>query len=308
MSDRIRLLIADDHAVVRRGLRAFLELQPDMEVVGEAATGEDAVARTSELDPDVVLMDVLMPALDGIEATRAIRERTPAARVLTLSSFSDDDRVVAAFRAGASGYLLKDTDPEQLAAGIRAVHRGEPVLCQEALRGVVAGVARADRRPEGTVTIVFTDIEGATTLLEQLGEERARTVFDAHARVIRQTVERHGGTVVEKDGDAFLLAFVSARSAVACAVAVQRGLAESGAPRVRIGINTGEVVAEEDRLFGRAVFVAARVASAGGGGDILVSELTRTLVGDDGVVFEDRGLHELKGFAGRHRLFAVQWT
>ena len=304
----IRLLIADDHAVVRRGLRTFLELQADMEVVGEAATGEDAVARASELDPDVVVMDVVMPSLDGIEATRSIRRRNPSTKVLTLSSFSDDDRVVAAFRAGASGYLLKDTDPERLADAIRDVHRGEPVLSREAIRGVLAGLVRPERRPEGTLTIAFTDIEGATALLDRLGEERAHALFEVHARVIRDTVERHGGTVVEKDGDAFLLAFPSARKAVACAVDVQRELARADAPRVRIGINTGEVVAEDDRLFGRAVFVAARVAAAAGGGEILTSELTRTLVGDNGVDFRDRGLHRLRGFAGEHRLFEVAWT
>ncbi|MDP9294186.1 MAG: response regulator transcription factor, partial [Actinomycetota bacterium] len=109
----IRVLIADDHAVVRQGLRAFLELQDEIEVVAEAADGEEALDAVQRLAPDVVLMDLVMPRLDGIEAIRRLRESAPAARVIVLTSFGDE-RVLPAIRAGAAGYLLKDVQPPEL--------------------------------------------------------------------------------------------------------------------------------------------------------------------------------------------------
>ena len=115
----IRVLIADDHAVVRQGLRTFLDLQDDIEVVGEAADGEAAVARGRAHAPDVVLMDLVMPRLDGVEAMRRLRERRPAARVIVLTSFVDDEKLFPALRAGAAGYLLKDVEPAELVRAIR---------------------------------------------------------------------------------------------------------------------------------------------------------------------------------------------
>jgi NarL family two-component system response regulator LiaR len=124
----IRVLIADDHAVVRQGLRAFLELQDEIEVVGEAEDGEDAVAAVERLRPDVVLIDLVMPRLDGIEAIRRIRERRPGSRVIVLTSFVDDDKLFPAVRAGAAGYLLKDVQPAELVEAIRTVERGDALL------------------------------------------------------------------------------------------------------------------------------------------------------------------------------------
>jgi len=308
LADVIRLLIADDHAVVRQGLRLFLDLQPDLEVVGEADNGRTAVDRVAELAPDVVLMDVVMPELDGIGATEELRERAPETRVLVLSSFDDEESVLPALRAGASGYLLKQTEPDQLAAAIRAVHKGEPVLCAEATERVLHGIRAGRQRPEGTVTVLFTDIEGSTTLLERLGEEQAHGLFREHDRIVRDAVGEWGGTEVETAGDAFMLAFSSARRAVGCAAKIQQTLAgeAEGDLAVRIGLNTGDVIAEEDRYFGRAVFIAARIAATAAGREILVSELTRNLA-SDGVRFVDRGLHKLKGLTGEHRLFEVEW-
>ena len=113
----IRVLIADDHAVVRQGLRTFLELQDDIEVVQDVADGEAAVAAAERQAPDVVLMDLVMPGVDGVEAIRRIRARRPQARVLVLSSFLDDERLFPAVRAGAAGYLLKDVEPRELVEG-----------------------------------------------------------------------------------------------------------------------------------------------------------------------------------------------
>ena len=124
----IRVLIADDHAVVRQGLRTFLDLQEDVEVVGEATDGEEAVVEAARVHPDVVLMDLVMPRVDGVEAIRRIREASPATRVLVLTSFTEDDKVCPAVRAGAAGYLLKDVQPRALVEAIRTVHGGEALL------------------------------------------------------------------------------------------------------------------------------------------------------------------------------------
>ena len=126
------MLLVDDHAVVREGLRAFLQLQPDIEVVGEADGGETALAVAARVEPDVVLMDLLMPDGDGIAAIRGLRAAQPKARVLVLSSYIDDAQVFSAIQAGAGGYQLKDIQPDALADAIRDVHAGRPALHAEA--------------------------------------------------------------------------------------------------------------------------------------------------------------------------------
>ncbi|MER8017744.1 response regulator [Streptomyces griseoluteus] len=131
MAEPIRVLLVDDHQVVRRGLRTFLEVQDDIEVVGEAADGAEGVARAEELRPAVILMDVLMPGTDGIEALRRLRERGNPARVLIVTSFTERRTVVPALRAGAAGYVYKDVDPDALAAAIRSVHAGHILLQPE---------------------------------------------------------------------------------------------------------------------------------------------------------------------------------
>ena len=308
MPEPIRVLLADDHAAVRRGLRTFLDLQADIEVVGEAANGREALERTAELRPDVVLMDVVMPELDGIAATRELRGHPVEPKVLVLSSFSDEERVLPALRAGAIGYLTKDTAPEELAEAIRAAAAGEPVICRAALRHVLGRLGGPERRPEGTVTLLFTDVVDSTPLVEELGDTRARELFREHDRVVRRAAAEHGGVEVEREGDAFMLAFSSARAAVRAAGAIQRDLERAELPlRVRIGLNTGDVLSEEDRYFGRTVFLASRIAAQAAGGEVLVSELTRGLAGDDGVRFRERGTRPLKGLKGEHRLYEVEW-
>ena len=159
------------------------------------------------------------------------------------------------------------------------------------------------------MTVLFTDVEGSTRLLEQLGDTRARELFRTHDAVVRESVERGEGVEVEREGDAFMLAFSGARRGIECAIDIQRSLARSDLPlRVRAGLNTGEVIAEERGYFGRAVFVASRVAGIAAGGEILVSELTRNLVEADGIRFRDRGAHALKGLRGTHLLYEVEWT
>ena len=128
MAEPIRVLIVDDHAVVREGLQAFLELQEGIEVAGQAADGEDAVEAAVRLRPDVILMDLVMPRLDGVAAMRSLRESIPDARVIVLTSFLDDDKLLPALRAGAAGYLLKNAEPREVARAVRAAHAEEVLL------------------------------------------------------------------------------------------------------------------------------------------------------------------------------------
>ncbi|MEU2832359.1 response regulator transcription factor [Streptomyces lavendulae] len=143
---RIRVLLVDDHQVVRRGLRTFLEVQEDIEVVGEAADGEEGIARAEELRPDVILMDVKMPGTDGVEALRRLRGLANPARVLIVTSFTEQRTVVPALRAGAAGYVYKDIDPDALAGAIRSVHAGHVLLQPEVAEALLAA---QDDQPAG---------------------------------------------------------------------------------------------------------------------------------------------------------------
>ena len=128
MADGIRVLIVDDHVVVREGLRSFLELQEGIEVIGAAGDGAEALDVAQRLSPDVVLMDLVMPRLDGVEAMRRLRELVPRARVIVLTSFLDDERLMPAIRAGAAGYLLKNAQPQEVARAIHTAHDGEALI------------------------------------------------------------------------------------------------------------------------------------------------------------------------------------
>ncbi len=169
--------------------------------------------------------------------------------------------------------------------------------------------------PEGTVTILFTDVEGSTALTRREGDERARVLLRVHEDLVRQQVKAHGGHEIKAMGDGFMVAFTSARGAVACAVGIQQALGEhdSGQPadeqlRVRMGLNTGEVIQEEGDLFGETVNAAARIAAKAAGGQVLVSETVKAVLGRaTDVKLADRGRFRLKGFPERWRLFEVVW-
>jgi NarL family two-component system response regulator LiaR len=133
----IRVLIADDHSMVRAGLATFIKVKPDLELVGEARNGQDALRICELTRPDVILMDLVMPVMDGVAATRAIRERWPQVQVIALTSFKDKDLVHDALRAGAISYLLKDVSIDELAAAIRAAHAGRPTLAPEAAQALI---------------------------------------------------------------------------------------------------------------------------------------------------------------------------
>jgi DNA-binding NarL/FixJ family response regulator len=296
----IRVLVVDDHAVVRHGLRSFLDLQDGIAVVGEAADGAEALTVAGEARPDVVLMDLVMPVMDGVAATRALKSERPSRRVVVLTSASDDESVLASLRAGADGYLLKDAAPAEVAAAIRSVHAGEPLLHPEALRRLTRALGDEQRRPEGTVTLLFTDVQGSTRIVDELGDEAALKLFESHRRAVREAVRRNDGHEVSLQGDGFLFAFASARRAVDCAIDIQQS---GGRLRVRIGLNTGEVIAQQDGYFGRAVFLAARVAAEASAGQILITAATRGLLPD--LPVREACRCRLKGLPGEHPLYEV---
>jgi NarL family two-component system response regulator LiaR len=146
-SSPIRVLIVDDHGLVRKGTRALLAEIEDIEVVGEAADGETALTQAQTLKPDVILMDLVMPKLDGIEAIRRILARQPRIRILAMTSFTGDDQVFPAIKAGALGYFLKDTPPEELVEAIRQVHRGQPSLPPDIAYRVLQELSRPPQPP-----------------------------------------------------------------------------------------------------------------------------------------------------------------
>ena len=176
--ERLRVLVVEDHPLFRKGVVALLEAVPDFSVAGVAVSGEEAVARAAELRPDVVLMDLQLPGISGIEATRAIVGADPDVRVLVLSLFEDEDSVFLALRAGARGYVLKDADEEELTGAIRAVARGEAIFSQAVAGRVLAFFALPRQAP--TVFPELTDREREILGLLAKGQSNptiARTLF-----------------------------------------------------------------------------------------------------------------------------------
>jgi NarL family two-component system response regulator LiaR len=191
----IRVLIADDHAVVRQGLRTFLELQEDVEVVADVADGEAALAAAAEHDPDVVLMDLVMPGMGGVEAIRQLREAQPAARVLVLTSFLDDEKLFPAVRAGAAGYLLKDVEPEELVRAIRTVADGEALLHPAVAARLMEEVSEAPRpSAEEALTARERDV------LELIARGMPNKLIARELGIAEKTVKTHVSSILGKLG------------------------------------------------------------------------------------------------------------
>jgi two-component system, NarL family, response regulator LiaR len=192
----IRVLIADDHAVVRQGLRTFLDLQDDIEVVGEAADGEEAIAAARSASPDVVLLDLVMPVLDGIGALPRLREAAPAARVIVLTSFGEDERLFTALRAGAAGYLLKDSEPPELVKAIRTANAGQSPLSPAVAARVVEEIAHGGSRAAAADELTPRELE----VLRLIARGRSNKRIALELGVAEKTVKTHVSHVLAKLG------------------------------------------------------------------------------------------------------------
>ncbi len=192
MSKKIRILLADDHSVVRQGFRMILASQPDMEIVGEASNGREAVEQTESLQPDVVVMDVAMPELNGIEATRRLGASAPRTRVLALSMHKDSVYVREILRAGARGYLLKDAIDRDLLAAVRAVARGEGYLSPAVSDAVLTDYRKHVTDPLDLLTSREREV------LQMIAEGRTNKEIATVLNLSVYTVDAHRGRIMEK--------------------------------------------------------------------------------------------------------------
>ena len=190
----IRVLLVDDESLIRAGLRAIIDAEPDLEVVGEAADGAEAIAAARSLRPDVVCMDVRMPRIDGLEATRLLSARAESPRVLVLTTFENDDYVYEALAAGASGFLLKRAAPEQVQAAIRTVHAGESLLFPDAVRRLARAHRGSVAQRPGLPTL--TDREGEVLRLMARGMSNAEIAAELVLGV--ETVKSHVASLLSK--------------------------------------------------------------------------------------------------------------
>ena len=188
------ILVADDHPVVRQGLRTFLATQDDLDVVGEAATCTEATKRAAELRPDVVLLDLVMPGGDGIEAARKIRVASPGSKVIVLTSYPDDATVLPALEAGAAGYLLKDVEPQELADGVRRVNRGESLLHP----AVAPRVIREAVGPTASAREALTPRE--LDVLRLLARGLPNKLIARELGIAERTVKTHVSSILAKLG------------------------------------------------------------------------------------------------------------
>jgi NarL family two-component system response regulator LiaR len=194
MPDTIRVLVCDDHEVVREGLSTFLASQDDIEIAGQAANGEEAVEMALELQPDVILMDVMMPLVDGIEAIRRIMAEFYSAKIIVLSSFADDEQVFPAIRAGAVGYLMKDVSPTDLAKAIRMAVRGEPLLHPDVARRLMKQVAHPTAQPETLGRLTEREVE----VLRLIASGRSNKEIALDLTLSEKTVKTHVSNILQK--------------------------------------------------------------------------------------------------------------
>lgn len=195
MTDPITVLLIDDHAVVRQGVRAFLATQPDLKVVGESASGEDGVTQASQLIPDVVLMDLVMPGMDGVEATRQLKRVSPRSQVVVLTSYHEDEHIFPALKAGALSYILKDINPNELADAIRKAASAEAVLHPRVAARVIKELQGA---PRDTVN-VFTELsERELEVLKLIAEGRSNADIAAHLVLSEKTIKGHVSNILSK--------------------------------------------------------------------------------------------------------------
>jgi len=190
----IRVLIADDHHVVRRGLAFFLNTQPDIEIVGEAANGTEAIELAKKLNPDIVLMDLVMPEMNGIEATRTIKNFSSNIKVLMLTSFSDQDHVIPALEAGASGYQLKDIEPDQLLKSIRNMMSGENELHPKATSHLLAQLSKKNQATQPLDLLTNRELD----VLKEIAKGKSNKEIASSLYITEKTVKTHVSNILSK--------------------------------------------------------------------------------------------------------------
>jgi NarL family two-component system response regulator LiaR len=199
---KIRVLLVDDHAVVRQGLRMFIEMQNDMEVVGEGENGFEAVELAKRLKPDVILLDLMMPEMDGVEATCKILSDAPQSRVLILTSFGEDDKVFPAIRAGAQGYLLKDIQPRDLVQAVRASYQGKAQLHPDIARRLMAAVSVGMPAEKAKPASLPEELQGLTErereVLQQIARGLTNREIADHMVISEKTVKTHVSNLLDK--------------------------------------------------------------------------------------------------------------
>jgi DNA-binding NarL/FixJ family response regulator len=191
---KVRVLVADDHHVVRRGLIFFLKTQQEIEIAGEAKDGLEAVAQTGRLKPDIVLMDLDMPNMNGIEATRLIKQKHPETRVLMLTSFSDQDHVIPALEAGASGYQLKDIEPDELVKAIIQVMKGENQLHPKATSHLLSHLSNKDKKKSPIDELTKRELD----VLKEIAKGKSNKEIAASLFITEKTVKTHVSNLLSK--------------------------------------------------------------------------------------------------------------
>jgi NarL family two-component system response regulator LiaR len=193
-TSQIRVLVVDDHVIVRKGIKALLAEIDQIEVIGEAGNGQEAVAQARSLQPDVILMDLVMPDMDGIEAISRIKDSQPQVRILALTSYSTDDKIFPAIKAGAIGYLLKDSDPQDLIRAIQQVYRGEPSLHPKVAQKVLQELSMPSDRPPTSDPLTEREVEVLALLAKGASnQEIAEQLIIAEA-----TVRTHVSHILDK--------------------------------------------------------------------------------------------------------------
>ncbi|MBX0356977.1 response regulator transcription factor [Halobacillus sp. Nhm2S1] len=193
---KIRVMLVDDHLVVLRGLKFFLNTQRDIEVIGEVENGEKALNAYEKWKPDVVLMDLMMPVMDGVEATKKLREAHPGAKVVVLTSYSDQDHVIPALQAGAVGYQLKDVDPDELVKTIRAASKGEKLLHPKATNLLLEQMSSGGEKKEPDVHFKLTNREKDVLFQITLGKSNKEIASDLY--ITEKTVKTHVSNLLSK--------------------------------------------------------------------------------------------------------------
>jgi len=195
MTDKISIVITDDHALVRQGIRAFLELQPDLTVIGEADSGEAAVRKAAELIPDIMLMDLVMPGIGGVEATRQVKQASPHTQVIVLTSYHEDEYIFPALRAGALSYVLKDVGPDELAETIRKAARDESVLHPRVAARVVQEIRGAKR---DTPNLFIELSERELEVLRLIADGLTNAAIAEKLVISEKTVKGHVSNILSK--------------------------------------------------------------------------------------------------------------